>query len=255
MNKFNLLKLSPALTLFYLLMSVALFSVEAQAEDNNVQAPEPASASLSDLANLRFEKASFTLGLAYTQVTYKSNHANAIGNAQITDNGAPSPIIELNSSEKILKAWPLPVGSASIGWDINASASTFDTHYQLINSAVRGEDIGTGVSGEYIGVAPTLFLKMGPLYSDSRIFWKVGYGIGPAIFHGSGTAYFNTPSGGIIAEVGSSSPVLALYQAASWQFQMGHWYLDFMAKLIAPQGEVHTSLESYGFGVAYRIGL
>jgi hypothetical protein len=255
MKKLNLLRPSPALALFYLLMAIASFSVDAQTSDNNAQGAEPASASLSDLANLRFEKASFTLGLAYTQVTYKSNHANAIGNAQITDNGAPSPIIELNSSEKILKAWPLPAGSASIGWDINATASTFDTHYQLVNSALRGEDIGTRVSGEYIGVAPTFFLKMGPLYSDSSIFWKVGYGIGPAIFHGSGTAYFNTTSGGIVTDVGSSSPVLALYQAASWKFQMGHWYLNFMAKLITPQGDVHTSLESYGFGFAYRIGL
>jgi len=226
-----------------------------QAADDNAPSPQPASASFSDLASLKFNKASFTLGLAYTQVTYKSAHANALGNAQITDNGAPSPIIELNSSEKILKAWPLPVGSASIGWDINASASTFDTHYQLVNSAFRGEDIGTKVSGEYIGVAPTLFLKMGPLYSDSSIFWKVGYGVGPALFHGSGTAYFNTPSGGITSDVGSASPVLALYQAASWQLQVGHWYANFMGKIILPLGDVHTSLESYGFGLAYRMDL
>ena len=137
------------------LLVCLLFSSLAQAAGDNATAPETTSVSLTDLARSRLEKGSFTLGLAYTQATYKTTHAGAIGNTQITDNGAPSPIIELNSSEKILKYWPMRVGSTIIGWDVNASASYFDTRYQLINSAFRGQNIGTKVSGGYIGVAPT----------------------------------------------------------------------------------------------------
>jgi hypothetical protein len=234
---------------------LSLFSSIAQATGNNATAPETTSVSITDLAMSKLEKASLTLGLAYTQVTYKTTHANAIGNTQITDNGAPSPIIELNSSEKILKSWPMHVGSAIIGWDINASASYFDTRYQLINSAFRGQNIGTKVSGGYIGVAPTLFLKMGPLYPGSNIYWKVGYGIGPGLFQGHGTALFNTPQGGVINNVGSSSAEFALYNAANWQLQVGHWYFDIMGKWLLPQDSHHTSLESYGFGLAYRFDL
>ncbi len=234
---------------------LSVFSSFAQAAGNDAKAPETASASLTDVAIAKLEKGSITLGLAYTQVTYKTTHANTIGNTQITDNGAPSLIIELNSSEKKLKSWPLRVGSAIIGWDINASASYFDTHYQLINSAFRGQNIGTRVSGGFIGVAPTLFLKMGPLYPGRDIYWKVGYGIGPGLFQGSGTALFNSPQGGVINNVGSSSAVFALYNTASWQFQVGHWYLDIMGKWLLPQDGNRTSLESYGFGLAYRFDL
>jgi hypothetical protein len=233
-------------------IAMAAFSSVAQAAGDTAQAPESASVGITDLAIFKLEKKSFTLGLAYAQVTYKTHHANAIGNTQITDNGAPSPIIELTSSEKILKSWPLHTGSAIIGWDINASASYFDTHDQLVNSAFRGQDIGTNVSGEFIGVAPTLFLKMGPLYPGRDIYWKVGYGIGPGLFQGSGTAQFNTPQGLVINKVGSSSAVFALYNAASWQLQVDHWYFDIMGKWLLPQDGNHTSLESYGLGLAYR---
>lgn len=198
---------------------------------------------------LKLEEQSFTLGLAYLQVTYKSTHANASGNTQITDNGAPSPILEMNSAEKVLQRWSLPLGSAIIGWDINASASTFDTHYQLLNSAFRGQDIGTKVSGGYLGVAPTVFLKMGPLYAGRDIYWKVGYGIGPGLFQGSGTAYFNN---GSTYDVGSPSAVLALYQSINWQFQVDHWNVYITGKILVPQGSERSSLEAYGAGLAYR---
>lgn len=235
-------------------ITITACSGAVHAEDNSAMATEPGSASLADVAIMKLQKSSFTLGLAYAQVTYKTAHATATAKTQITDNGAPSPIIELNSPEKVLKSWPLRVGSAMIGWDINASASVFDTHDQLVNSAFRGQDIGTKVSGGYIGVAPTLFLKMGPLYPDRDIYWKVGYGIGPGLFQGSGTASFNTTSGPVIYNVGSSSAVFAIYNAASWQLQVGHWYLDLLGKWLLPQDGNHTSLESYGFGVAYRFG-
>lgn len=212
---------------------------------------EPASLSIVDQALIKLDEKSFTLGLAYMQMTYKSTHANVSGNSQITDNGAPSPILELNSKEKVLQAWALPMGSAIIGWDINASVSTFDTRYQLLTSAFRGQDIGTKVSGGYVGIAPTLFLKMGPLYPGRDIYWKIGYGIGPGLFQGSGTAYFNN---GATYDVGSPSSVLALYQTVNWQFQVDHWNLYIMGKILLPQGSERSSLEAYGAGIAYRFG-
>ncbi len=231
-------------------MALSALPATAQTAANSTLASP--SAGLTDLGMFKLENKSFTLGLAYTQVTYKTTHANASGKTQITDNGAPSPIIELSSSEKLLKSWPMRTGSATIGWDITASASIFDTHDQLINSAFRGQDIGTKVSGGYIGVAPTVFLKVGPLYPDSEIYWKVGYGIGPGLFRGSGTASFNTPSGTTVENVGSTSATFALYNAATWQLQVNHWYFDIMGKWLQPLDGKRTSLESYGFGLAYR---
>lgn len=57
---------------------------------------------------------------------------------------------------------------------------------------------------------------------------------------GSGTAYFDTPQGGVINNVGSSSAVLAIYQDLSWQFQVDHWYFNIMGKILLPQGEVNV---------------
>jgi hypothetical protein len=235
-------------------IAIFAFSNEAQAESNSAIEPESTLMGMTDRAILKLQKSSFMIGLAYVQATYKTTHSNSTGKTQITDNGAPSPIIELNSSEKILKSWPLRVGSAIIGWDINASVSYFDTHDQLVNSAFRGQNIGTKVSGKYIGVAPTLFLKMGPLYPDSDIYWKVGFSAGPGLFQGSGTAYFNTTTGSTIYNVGSSSPVFAIYTAAAWQLQVGNWNFNIMGKVLQPHDGNHTSLESYGFGLAYRFG-
>lgn len=229
---------------------MAAFSATAETTAGASPTAEPASLGLLDQALMKLDEKSFTVGLAYLQVTYKSTHTGAAANAQITDNGAPSPILELNSKEKILHSWTLPLGGAIIGWDINASASAFDTRYQLVNSAFRGQDIGTRVSGGYLGLAPTLFVKMGPLYPGRDIYWKLGYGIGPALFQGSGTASF----GGTIHDVGSSATTLAVYQAVNWQFQIDHWNLYITGKIVLPQGSERTSLEAYGAGVAYRFG-
>jgi hypothetical protein len=227
------------------------FAESAQADAGAGQSSQPPSVSVSNLATFTLDNESFTLGLAYSQATYKTTQASSNSEAQITDNGAPNPIIELNSSEKVLGKWPMKVGSAVLGWDINASASVFNTRYQITNSALRGQNIGTDVSGEFIGIAPILFLKIGPLYPGSELYLKVGGGIGPGWLKSSGTAKFNST----ITPVGSSSPVFALYRTASWQFQMGHWYFDILGKGFTTESGQHSSLESYGFGVAYRFGL
>lgn len=231
-------------------ISASSYSAETTTTGDASPSLQAATEKLIDQAMFKLEENSFALGIAYLQVTYKTTHPNAIGNTQITDNGAFTQVLELNSSEKILHRWELPLGSAIIGWDINASTSTFDTRYQLINSAFRGTDIGTRVSGGYIGVAPTIFMKMGPLYPGRDIYWRLGYGIGPGLFQGSGTAYFN----GTTYDVGSRSAALAVYQAINWQFQVDHWNLFITGKILLPQDKERTSLEAYGAGVTYHFG-
>ncbi len=234
-------------------VTLLVFATGAQAAEDAAQTTQPASVSVSDLAMFNLDNESLMLGLAYSQVTYKTRRVNTPGYSMITDNGASNPIIELTSREKVLKEWPMRVGSAVVGWDINASASVFDTRYQLTNSALRGQNIGTNVSGGYIGVAPILFLKIGPLYPGSDLYLKVGGGIGPGLLKGSGTSDFN----GTINQVGSSSPVFALYRTASWQFQAGNWYFDILGNGFSSgqHNSQYNSLESYGFGVAYRFNL
>lgn len=237
-----------------------VFSVTTAGADTVPQgqlpAPESASLGLSDLASLNLAGKSFNVGLAYAQTTYKGIQVNTRGRAEITDNGAPTPIIELNSGEKLLTGWNMRSGGAIIGWNIKTTAGFFNTRYQLVNSAFRGQNIGTDVSGAYLGVTPTIFLKMGPLYPGRDIYWKVGYGIGPGLLQSSGTAEFIDNLGNpIIYKVGSSRPVFALFNMASWQLQVGNWYFDIMGRWLNAHDANHSSIETYGFGVAYRFVL
>lgn len=213
---------------------------------------EPSSLSISDRTVIKLDEKSFTLGLAYSQVTYKTTHEGTTGNTQITDNGAPSLILEVNSKEKVLTSWQFVGATALVGWDFNGAASYFNTHNQLTNTAFRGNDIGTSVSGEYVGIAPILFFKVGPLYPGSSFYWKVGYGIGPGLLRGKGNALFSGSQGEVTYDVGSNSPVFALYNTATWQLQSGNWYFDILGKWLQTIDGKHTSLESYGFGAAYR---
>ena len=227
--------------------ALALASTTASAQD--------AATTPSRLAGLKDDVASglagksFTLAINYAQATFKATRAS--GRTQITDNGGATPALELSSGERAFRSWPMQNGNMLVGWNFKAVASVFDTRYQLIDSAVRGDNRGTSVSGGFLGLAPTIFLKLGPLYPDSEVFWKVGYGIGPGLLKSSGTALF---PGGSVQEVGSSSPKLALYQDGFVQLQAGNWQFEISGKTLYVGDEDKTSLETYGFGVAYRLG-
>lgn len=227
-------------------LALASFSSAAQTAADSASGY----ASVAEQALSILSKQSFSVGVSYSQATFKNTQS--AGRTQITDNGAISPTIDFNSSEKLLKSWPMKTGTIVIGWDIRASASYFDTHYQLVNSAFRGEDVGTKVTGGYVGVAPGLFFKIGPLYPDSDIYWKVGFGAGPGLLQSSGTALFPD---GTVRDVGSSSPTFALYTDAYWQLDVGHWRFGFGGKGISSRNNGPVSLESYGFGVAYKLSL
>jgi hypothetical protein len=238
--------------------SVLLFPAAAETTGDTTTQPtgdpaqkqQPASVQVSDFALFDLTKDSLTIGVSYAQTMYRTKQKNGT-NPIITDNGSPNPIISLESSEKVLKSWPMSVGNAVMGWDTNTTASPFHLNYQTINSALRGQNVGTNVSGEYLGFAPMLFLKMGPLYPDSAIYVKIEGGIGPGLLKASGTEFFNAT----INSVGSSSPSLALYRTASFEFQVGHWYFDIFGNGFSYASNANGSLESYGGSVSYRIDL
>ena len=138
----NMTKLPSITLMFGVLIWISPFAVEAQGAVDTDKPRDTASTSMVDKAIIKLEEASFNFGVSYLQMTYKSSNPNSSTKAQITDNGAPNAIMEINSEEKSLTHWPLRGGNAVIGWNINASASSFDTRYQLVDSAFQGKDIG-----------------------------------------------------------------------------------------------------------------
>lgn len=235
-------------------LSTLLFSTGTQAADDT-QTSHSGSASVSDLAAFTLDNQSFTLGLGYEQTTYKTSRTNPLSHittsTQLTDNGSPYPIVELTSSENVIKAWPMRIGSAVVGWNIKADAGIFDDNNQILNSALRGQNIGTRVSGGYLSLAPTIFLKLGPLFPGTELYMTGGLGIGPGLLKASGTASF----AGTVNNVGSSSPDFAIYRVAYWEFQANHWYFRIFGNGLTSHGNATGSLETYGFGLAYRIDL
>lgn len=202
---------------------------------------------LTDIALASLSGNSINVGVSYTQATFKARKSG--GKTQITDNGSFAPVVEFAGSERSLKAWPLRSGQAVLGWNFKATLGHFDTQYQILDSAFRGRDVGTGADGWYAGAAPSLFLKLGPLYPDRAIFWKLTYGVGAGLLKADGEGQF--PDGSV-QRVGGSSPRLALYQDAALQLQVDRWQFEFTGKLLNRSDAERTSLESYGFAVSWR---
>lgn len=200
---------------------------------------------------------SLSLGLAYVQSTLKTLPSVGNDDSQITDNGAPSPVLEYNGAEKRLKLWFMKTGHIVIGWDYTASASVFSTKYQLLNSATQGDDIGTEVSGGYVAIAPGLYLKLGPLYPGMDFYWKTSASLGPSAFLYSGDACFSAcdTAAPIVEDVGSHDPRLALYGVYSLQLLLDQWTLELKGKNFFTFDQRNTTFETYSLGLAYRIPL
>jgi hypothetical protein len=223
----------------------------AHAADTAAPASSGGSLGLTDLIASSLSDKTVTLGIAYWQGTYKVRQdGNSSNRAELTDNGAPSPILSLSSRERRLYAWPLVTGNAIVGWDVNGTLGLIDTKYQSVTSGIHGQNVGTRVRGAYVGVAPTLFLKLGPLSADRDIFWKLALGVGPGLLRASGTADFSALSAPPVS-VGSRSATLGLYTYGTVQVQVGHWEYGFSGRGISPSGGKPT-YESYGLGAAYR---
>lgn len=237
-------------------MSCAAFTLMALLVADPVHAADEtatrANSGMLEIANLAKEalsEKSFSVGIAYWQGTYKVRQQGAAGSAIMSDNGAISPTLTITSKERLLFGWPLITGNAVIGWDVNASIGFIDTKFQSISSGVRGTDIGTRVKGQYLGAAPTLFFKLGPISRERQVYWKLALGAGPGLMKASGTAAFG--SSGATESVGSSSWKPALYTYGSVLVQVGQWEYGFTGRAISQMND-KPSYESYGLGVAYR---
>lgn len=191
---------------------------------------------------------SITLGLGYAQGSFK------LPLSTLTDNGAAEYIFEYDSTEKALLQWHMATGSGLLGLNLTGTLGHFRTDYQLVSSAVTGTDIGTGVSGNYLAGAPMLFVRFGPLYSGSEIYWKFGAGLGVGLMRYSGTAAVDVsaPNPPVIEPESSQGTRLAEYIPVDWELQINHWNLIFTSKYFYVRSSPSATYELYGLGLAYR---
>jgi len=197
---------------------------------------------------------SLSLGLGYVQGTLKLNHREgATGNAQVTDNGGSNFLVDYSGGDQVIRSWPMRTGRFVLGWNLTASLGQFQVDRQLIGSAIRGENVGTRVRGAYLAGAPCLFVRMGPLWEDRAVYCVFGFGVGAGAFSTEGNARFGGNPGTLLTLGGGVRP--ALYDKAFWQFQMGHWVLEFDSKYFLTRDPNFSmaTYELYGLGLAYQI--
>jgi hypothetical protein len=197
---------------------------------------------------------SLEVGAGYVQGTFKAGRTGTgPGYTEITDNGQPNLLLDYTGKERALARIPMRDGSFVLGWSLSATAGQFDADRQLINDAITGKDVGTSVRGQYAGIGPGLFVRMGPLYPGTRIFWSFGASVGAGAVHYQGNALF---SGGSVADVGSRSGIRpALYGTAFWQMDLGDWVVVFNGKVFQIHDPDYSpvSYEIYGLSLGYRI--
>ncbi len=234
---------------------LALLAVPARAESADGP-PVPAQGWLAQ-ARAKLRGRTLTLGAGYLQGTTKLGTSDTPpGRSQQTDNGGLEFLLDFSGGDHLLKLWPMRTGQALLGWDISATAGQFKTNRQLIGSAVHGVDMGTSVQGEYLGAAPSLFLRIGPLWEDRPIYCTFTFGVGAAALRYHGTALFGDAPGQALA-VGGNHLRPAIYDKATWQFQVGSWIVEFDSKyFLAHDPSVSpATYEAYGMGLAYQINL
>lgn len=216
----------------------------------------PPAAADSDPIEQFLKGQSISLGYSYAQGTFKMSREDGT-TTQLTDNGRASPIINYTTGEWALEKFPMKYGDAVIGLNLGGSFGEQDTHFQLnpTTSAVVGKDLGSKVTGDYLSVAPLLYLRLGPIYPGTDSYWLFGYGPGVALYHFSGQPIFYTPAGGGLytSSPVSSSATLFLYQTWRWQFHYGNWDVLFIGKQLSGRkvNGYNTSYEDYSLGLAY----
>ena len=238
-------------------LSLCLLPLAAWADDAPAAATGSSPAT-SDPVGEFLKGQSFSLGYSYAQGTFKMSRGDGT-TSQMTDNGRASPIINYTTGEWVLDKFPMKYGNGAIGVNIGGSFGEQDTHFQLNpqTSAIIGQNQRSRVTGDFLSVAPLLYLRLGPIYPDSDSYWLFGYGPGVALYHFSGNPIFYTPQagGGYLATSGpvSSSATLFLYQTWRWQFHYGNWDVLFTAKQLSGRkvDGYDTSYEDYSLGLAY----
>lgn len=242
------------------LLVLCLLPLAAAADDAPAAASSNAPAAAdSDPVGQFLKGQSFTLGYSYAQGTFKMSRGST--KSQLTDNGRASPIINYTTGEWVLDKFPMKYGDAAIGVNLGGSFGEQDTHFQLNpnSSAIIGQDLNSKVTGDYLTVAPLLYLRLGPVYPDSDSYWLFGYGPGLALYHFSGNPIFYTPQGNnsYLATSGpiSSSATLFLFQTWRWQFHYGNWDVLFIGRQLSNRkvDGYDTSYEDYSLGLAYTI--
>jgi len=224
-----------------------------------LQAEEPADPgllkTLAGRAQEELRGSSVTLGAGYIQGTFKATKAGTPGNAQLTDNGKANLLLDYQGREKALARVPMKNGAFLLGWNLTATAGQFTADRQLVNSAFTGTNLGTSVKGQYAAVAPSLFLRMGPLYPGTEIYWSFGAGLGVAAAKYQGTAQFGGSAGPVLNASPGGGVKPALFETAFWQLDLGHWVVVFNSKyfLIRDANFSSTSYEVYGLSAGYRI--
>ena len=232
-----------------------LVPVQARAED--MPPPPPDTGVVKAIAQRTAEGlrgTSMTLEAGYVQGTFKATKPGAPGDTQITDNGQVNFLLDFDTQESALWRVPMKVGSFIVGWNVAATAGAFHANKQLINSAFDGTGVGTSVNGQYLALGPGLFMRMGPLYPNSQIYWTFGVGLGAAATRYSGSAQFGGVTGPI-ETVGTNAIRPALYETAYWRLDVGQWLVVFTGKyfLIHDPNLTTTSYEIYGLNLGYRI--
>lgn len=227
-----------------------LSQATAQVVDAPLQSQSSASPTqiVENLGESLLRGQSITLGLGYAQGSFK------VPLSTLTDNGATEYIFEYGSTEKPLLQWHMAAGNGLLGLNLTGTLGHFRADYQLISSGVTGTDMGTGVSGNYLAGAPMLFVRFGPLYPGSEIYWKFGAGLGVGLVRYSGTAAFEEPAPNppLIEPESSQGTKWAEYIPVDWELQMGHWDLIFTSKYFRVRSTPVATYELYGLGLGYR---
>lgn len=234
------------------LLAAPLLCLPARADDP----PGPGVVkALTDKAREELRGSSVTLGAGYIQGTFKA-HANApgLGETQLTDNGQLNLLLDYTGKDRALARAPMASGSFLLGWNVTGTLGQFTPDRQLLNSAITGTDVGTQIKGQYAAVAPSLFVRMGPLYPGKDIYWSFGVALGAGAVRYSGSVVYSGDLGQA-APVGGSGLKPALYEAAFWQLDLGHWVLVFNSKyfLIRDPSLSSATYEVYGLSLGYRI--
>ena len=205
---------------------------------------------LSDQAQGALRGSSLTFEAGYLQGTFKATRTGS-GTTQLTDNGQVGFALDYSGQEKAFVRAPMKVGTFILGYSLTGTVGQFQVNRQLVNSAFTGTNEGTSVKGGYAAVAPSLFIRMGPLYPGKAIFWSFGVSLGAGVAKYDGTALF----GGAPQAVGSGSLRPTLYETAFWRLDVGHWMVVFNGKyfLIHDPNLASVSYENYGLSLGYRI--
>jgi hypothetical protein len=206
-----------------------------------------------------------TLGAGYTLNKFsvyklKGIPQENLGNAHladVTDNGRLSPFVDYASAERPLVSAPLSIGALTLGYNFAASYSTFDVNRELVDNPFQGQDFGTRVQGDYATAGAVLFAKLGPLFPDSNVFWRAGFGAGGAVMRYSGNVEVRQGIHfGEIHDVSGQPDQLRLYTTLYWDLQFGRWLVAFRTLTIqAAATNEKSGLESDSLFLAYRFEL